>query len=269
VNELQWWCAARTSAWSWEWQPYPGVWLFVAAVALIYWRVAWSHRAGETHGRIGRKRRVAGVFGLLLLWATLDWPIGALGAGYLASVHAFQYMSLALFVPLLLLLGVEPGHFRRLQLLPAPMREILRRSTTPFFSGIFFATVLIGTHAGPVVDRLMVTQLGSFLIDVLWLKSGFLFWWPLVSPYPERERFHPPLRIIYVFLATVPHVFIAMWMLLASLPIYGAYELAPPFPGIGPVADQQLAGGVLLLVGSPFIVATISTIFFRWQREEG
>jgi cytochrome c oxidase assembly factor CtaG len=263
VNELQWWCAARGAAWSWEWRAYPGVWLFVGAAAVLYYRLAW--RAAV---RIPPGRRAAGIAGLLLMWATLDWPVGALGAGYLTSVHALQFMSLALVVPLLLMLGVPKARWSRLADRPATS-GVLEVLTRPLFSGMFFAAVMVGTHAAPVVDTLMASQLGSFAIDMLWFSAGILFWWPLIAHVPERPRFGPPLRIFYVFLATVPHVFIAMWMLLASLPVYATYELAPPFPGLSPLADQQLAGGVLLLVGSPFIVATISTIFFRWQRDAG
>ena len=38
-----------------------------------------------------------------LLWLTLDWPVGPLGTGYLAWVHALQFVSLGMVVPPLLL----------------------------------------------------------------------------------------------------------------------------------------------------------------------
>src|SRR5262245_34221718 len=37
--------------------------------------------------------------GAVLLWLTLDWPVGPLGTGYLASVHPLQFISLAMVVP--------------------------------------------------------------------------------------------------------------------------------------------------------------------------
>ena len=30
---MQWWCAALGEQWTWNWRAYPGVWLFVVAVA--------------------------------------------------------------------------------------------------------------------------------------------------------------------------------------------------------------------------------------------
>ena len=33
---MQWWCSATGEAWSWQWQAYPGVWLFALTTAALY-----------------------------------------------------------------------------------------------------------------------------------------------------------------------------------------------------------------------------------------
>ncbi|HSG47188.1 MAG TPA: hypothetical protein VLA43_05140, partial [Longimicrobiales bacterium] len=80
---MQWWCAAQGVPWTWRWQAYPGVWLFVLALAGGYRLL--RGRFPETD----RPRFRAWMFGLgvTALWIALDWPVGALGAGYLASLH--------------------------------------------------------------------------------------------------------------------------------------------------------------------------------------
>ena len=45
------------------------------------------------------------LFGLLLVWAALDWPIGTLGGGYLASMHSVQWLMLSQVAPPFLILG--------------------------------------------------------------------------------------------------------------------------------------------------------------------
>ena len=43
----------------------------------------------------------------------------------------------------------------------------------------FLTTVISVTHWPSVVDWLMATQLGSFVLDVTWLLAGLVFWWPV------------------------------------------------------------------------------------------
>ena len=46
------------------------------------------------HGLTSHEKRKWLWFGLgvAILWGATDWPMGALGAGYLASVHMAQYL---------------------------------------------------------------------------------------------------------------------------------------------------------------------------------
>ncbi len=255
-GDLQWWCSARGVSWSWDWQPYPGVWIFVGSLATAYW---WLTQAPASPAR-----RLAGITGLLSVWIALDWPVGALGAGYLASVHAVQFLLLAMVAPPLLLYGLPPS-----TLVAITRRAALHRAisglTNPLPTMIAFTLVMVATHAPVVVNSLMVSQPGAFLLDFAWLASGLAFWWPVVCAIPERPRFPPPLRMLYLFFGTIAHQVIAMWLMLARFPVYAPYELAPLFPGLSPRTDQQIAAGVLILLGGSLVLAAISIIFFRWQ----
>jgi cytochrome c oxidase assembly factor CtaG len=262
---MQWWCAAQGLPWTWEWRAYPGVWLLVAVVALAVWRLVAGARANEATARASW-RIVVAVGGVVLLWLTLDWPVGALGAGYLASVHALQYLLLAMLVPILMLAATAPA-LRAWMTRAGRGRRLVAMVTMPLPALVLFATVMLATHAPPIVDTWMQSQLGAFALDVAWLASGVLFWWPVVVRHRPASYFNAPMRMLYVFVGTLPHLFLAMWLLLADLPVYATYELAPPFPGLTPRMDQQLAGGVLLLIGTPLVLATISVIFFRWSAE--
>ena len=62
----------------------------------------WRRTEGPREGW----RPLVFTLGLLFVWAAIDWPIGALGSGYLLSVHEVQYLFLGLIAPPLLLLGV-------------------------------------------------------------------------------------------------------------------------------------------------------------------
>lgn len=258
MDSIQWWCAAQNLPWTWSWRPYPGVWLFVAALAVGYWRLT---RIAPPSDDV--RRRVARIGGLVTLWLALDWPVGALGGGYLASVHTLQYLMIAMLAPTLLLVGLPPGTSEALAASPAG--GVLRRLTHPIVAAALYSGVLVTTHLPAVTDGLMATQAGSFVIDVLWLVSGLLFWWPIVGVPPGRTPLSAPLKIGTIVLGSLLHTPLAMWLMMAELPVYATYELAPPIAGLDPRSDQQLASAVMLVLGWLYILGAISLTFFRWQ----
>lgn len=261
---MQWWCSAQGLAWSWTWRPYPGVWLFIGALAAVYGLVLRSGRATEA---AERGRAASGIAGLLTLWVALDWPVGTLGAGYLASVHMVQYLLIALVVPVLLLLGVPRAAWARIAADPRRVR-VLRRLTHPLVTLAAFNLVLFATHVPSVVDSLMATQAGSFALDSSWLAAGLLMWWPVVAPVPERPRFPYPLKMGYLFLNTVLNTLPYAFLTFGDLPFYATYELAPRVGAITARGDQQVAGVLMKVAGGAILWTAITILFFRWFGSE-
>lgn len=258
---MQWWCAATGEPWTWSWQAYPGVWIFVAAAAFAGHRMI----TGDDSSRASRAWFVAAV---ALLWLTLDWPVGPLGTGYLAWVHALQFISLGMVVPPLLLRAMPRERLHAgLAARPALARPVAL-ATQPVLAALLFTLVMIATHVPRVVDSVMQFQLGAFALDVAWLFSGLVFWWPVIVRYPVRDGFSPILRILYIFLGTQAHLFIAMWLLLADFPVYATYELAPRVSSLSALQDQQIAGGIMIGVAEPIVFAFIGFVFFRWAAEQ-
>src|SRR5690242_14931503 len=99
---MQWWCAALGETWTWNWRAYPGVWLFVLAFVLLR---RWLLGTGSW-SLAPRREKVAFVSGVIILWASLDWPLGPIAAGYLASAHSLQFLLITMIAAPLLLLGV-------------------------------------------------------------------------------------------------------------------------------------------------------------------
>jgi len=256
---LQWWCSAQGIPWTWEWRPYPGVWLFVLLLAVAYWGVV-------RRGAPGEERTGFAVAGLLTLWLALDWPIGALGGGYLSSVHMLQFLMIAIVAPALLLLGVPDATWDRLA--ASRVVAVLRPATNPLVTLALFQVIVVWTHLPAVVDTLMVTQLGSFVLDALWLAGGLAFWWPVLAPVPRRPRFVDPLKMGYLFLATVLNTLPYAFLTFGETPYYGIYELAPPVAGIPARQDQQVAGLLMKVGGGLILWTAITILWFRWYGRE-
>lgn len=264
---MQWWCVAQPgTAWSWTWQPLPGVWVAVALLAWGYRRVVRRlGDGGEPHGRI-RLRRLSLAGALFLLWASLDWPLGPLGATYLASVHMIQFLAVGVAAPPLLLLALPPAAYDGLRAHPR-LLAALEWTTHPVPAFFLFNIAMTATHWPGVVDALMPTQLGSFAIDLAWLLAGLVFWWPLVAPVPDRSGFHPLGKIAYLalnaFLIRPPFAM----MIFSENPIYAIYELAPP-PGGDALDDQQFAGAVMKIGLAWIMFIGVLVVFRRWMVRE-
>lgn len=269
---MQWWCSAVTAPWSWTWQPYPGVWLFVAALAGGYLLLRRRHprSPGRDEG-LARGHPAWFAAGLLLVWAALDWPVGPLGASYLASVHMAQVLVLSLLAPGLLLMGVPLAAFRALgrELEGRPVaRRIAGAATNPLVALLLYNGVIVATHLPRVLDTLAATQVGMLGMDLAWLSAGLLFWWPVLSPVPERPWFGWFFKMGYLFLNTVPVTVPYSFLVFADVPLYATYELAPPFPGVSTLTDQQVAGLAMKLGGGVILWTAITLLFFRWWRVE-
>jgi putative membrane protein len=278
----------------------------VLVLAIWYWR-SYTRAAREwdgVHPRLRTPRVVASIAGIALLWIALDWPIGTLGAGYLARVHMVQFFLIAMIAPALLVFGWPPAapalEGRRAarrkpdtstldvsaaaasgdtsavdasRLAPhhtartGPLHSLVNALTHPVVAVIIFDVVVVATHAPPVVDSLMASQAGSFLLDMTWLFAGIVFWWPLIGGPFGRPPLRTPLNIAYIFASSLSHTGVSMYLLLARFPVYSTYELAPPISGITKLTDQDLAGGLMLLGGAAIVLGAISVVFFRWQAE--
>lgn len=263
---MRFWCSKLLEPWSWEFRAYPGVWLAVAALVLPY-LVAQHRRRGPNPDRA--RRTAAWLAGSAILWVASDWPLGLLGASYLASAHMVQYMLYTLAAAPLLLLGTPEWMARRV-LSRLRLYRLVRRFSHPLVAALVFNLLLVLTHSPFVVDRFRASELGSFGMDVVWLLSGLVLWLPIVAPLPELRQSSRPVKMAYLFLAAgvvpaIPGGFLTF----ASYPLYATYELAPRVGGIPADVDQQMAGLIMKLGGIPIVWGVILGQMVLWANEAG
>lgn len=259
---MRWWCSTTTRAWDWTPRPYFGVWALIGVIAVAYWAAV---RRDHTDGRA--RRAVWFGLGLVALWVASDWPIGPLGAGYLALVHMVQFMIYTLVAAPLLLLGT-PEWLARSLAEKLRLYTVVRVLCHPVAAAIIFNLMLIATHAPFTVDRLRTTQTGSFVLDMIWLAMGFILWVPVIGPFPELVIRSVPLRATYLFLASslfamLPGGFITF----SDTPLYEIYRDAPRV-GITPLSDQQAAGVIMKVGNIPIIWTVIFVTYLRWYNSQ-
>lgn len=263
---MTWWCVTLQEPWSWEVRLYPGIWLSVL-VLLVPYLVAQARRSGPNPDR--RRRTLFYVAGAVAYWIATDWPLGTLGAGYLASAHMFQFVLYTTVAAPLLLLGTPEWMARRVASRLRIYRA-LHLVSRPLIAGVTFNLILLATHSPLAVDNLRANQLGSFVLDAAWLVGGLVMWLPIIAPLPELRARSYGSRMVYLFLAAQVIPMIPGGILtFAEFPLYSTYELAPRVGDLSSRADQQLAGVFMKLGGLPVIWGTMFGLMIKWARSEG
>jgi cytochrome c oxidase assembly factor CtaG len=257
---MRWWCAATGATWRGEWIAYPGVWAFVASLACLYALIV--RRAGV----VPRWKLATFTGGLLVLWIALDWPIGTLGAGYLASVHMVQFLLIGMLAPPLLLYGIPDASYRSLERRPR-LIGFLRVWTHPVFALVVLLVSMGATHWPVVVDTLMASQIGSFALDMVWLVAGLTFAWPVAAPVPVRPWLNHPVKMGHLLAASVVNTGVFAFLTFTTVPVYEIYELAPPVSALSARDDQLLAGLLMKMGGAPIMFTWMSILFFSWYAE--
>lgn len=260
---MTWWCSAQGTPWTGAWQAYPGVWLFL--LLLLLGRAWLTYRFPPW----AADRRRAVVFGgaVVALWLALDWPVGALGAGYLLSAHQLQYVLIVMVAAPLLILGLPPATLAE-AVATRGARSVIARVTRPALALIVCNAIVVVTHLPEVVDGLMPTQWGSMIIDLSWLAAGLLLWWPAISPVPGMNSLSHGARFGYLLVATLIPGVPAAFFFFANYPLYRLYELAPPISWLGAMNDQFVAGIVMKFGSFVIVLLALSVIFYQWHAHD-
>ncbi len=270
---MRFWCSALEVPWSWSWRAYPGVWAASLAIAVPYLvarrraRTLRPQPLDTAEAAAQRRQMWFFLAGVATFWVASDWPLGVLGAGYLASAHMAQFMLYTLVAAPLLVLGIPEPMARRI-LARLRLYRFMSWVTKPVAAGLIFNGCLVATHSPWAVDTLRANQFGSFVMDAVWLASGVLVWLPICSPLSEHRLRAYPGKMVYLFLAlgVVPAV-PAGFLTFAGFPLYATYELAPRFYGLDAATDQQMAGLIMKLGGIPIVWGTIIAMMLRWADE--
>jgi putative membrane protein len=85
---------------------------------------------------------------------------------------------------------------------------------------------------------------------------------------PELPRLSYPGQLVYLFVQSILPAVVASFITFADRPVYEFYANAPRMLGISAIDDQQMAGGLMKLVGSVVLWTFMSVIFFKWYNRE-
>ncbi len=218
-------------------------------------------------GRVRRSQVVLYCSGVVSLYLVAGTPVHDISEQYLLTAHMFQHTTFTMISAPLLLAGV-PGWVWQAMLRPRGMLAAGRLVTHPVVAFGVFNALFVLTHLPEAANYALYHHWFHLLVHIGLVASALLMWWPVLSNVLELPRLGPPLQMSYLFVQSLLPTVVAAFVTFADGAVYSFYEKAPRMWGLSPVEDQQIAGGVMKLMGSLILWGFIAAIFFQWYARE-
>lgn len=225
-------------------------------------------------------RTAAWLGGCAVLLVATSSGIGRYGPA-MFSVHMAEHMMLSMLAPILLVLGgpvtlalralPAAGRSRA----PGPREWLLAAAHSPvarFFTNPLVALPLfVGSYYALYFSDLFAAALpehpAHVLMNLHFLVTGGLFFWPLIGVDPAPRRLPPVARLGVVFASVPFHAFFGVVLMGADEVIGGDFYRALALPWIDdPLRDQQLGGGLAWASGEIPLLIVIVALLVQWSR---
>lgn len=263
--------------------------LLLVAVALGLYiagerRVAALRRARAGATRRARWRAASFYAGLATVVIALAGPIDNY-ADRLFWVHMVQHVLLLTVAAPLIALGSPwmslwrplPLGFRRgaaravaRDRWARPLRAVGRWLGRPRGAWLAFNVNLVVWHFPAMYDLTLRHESIHALEHTLFMLFGVLMWCQVVDSPPLRVRLRRDQAVYYMLASSAVSWVLSLVLAFAPSPLYPVYaDLATRPGGISALADQQLAGGVMLGPGSISITLFVFIGLYRWLGGEG
>jgi putative membrane protein len=262
------------------------VWLTLAmTLAGFAYLRGWIHLRTANAKVIPVWRAASFFFGLFLIWVALGSPLTSFDEELL-TVHMIQHLLLMTIAPPLILLGAPvmpllhglPRQFVQTVLgsvfrLPAAQRagKIILQ---PAVCWLAASATLVGWHVPAAFTLGLQSEVWHVAEHACFLGSGFLFWWPVVQPWPSVVAWPRWGMLLYLFLATLPCDILSGFLVFCDRVVYPSYLTAPRPFGISALEDQQCAGALMwtcvtLIYLLPAAILTVQLLTERsgWENE--
>jgi putative membrane protein len=195
------------------------------------------------------------LLGMFSVWGALGSPLIAYEHDLL-TVHMIQHLLLMTFAPALILLG-EPlllfwrglPRFGKVVLGPLLQRPFVQRFgrivSRPALCWTVSALTLLGWHVPELFTLGMRSEAWHSIEQASFLVAGFLFWLPVIQPWPAVWMGPQWSTLLYLFLATLPCDILSGFLVFSDRVAYPVYFSMPRHFGFSVLEDQQCAAALM------------------------
>ena len=233
----------------------------IVAVALLYARRVRTLRRRGTP--VARWRPWLFGLGIALLVLALASPIDALGEEELFSFHMVQHVLIGDLAPLCLLAGLSGPILR-------PVLRVahrLRFLAHPLVALPLWAIDLYAWHVPFLYQAALHHDVVHALEHACFFTGGAIMWLPVLETLPAPEWFGTGPKLGYIVVVRMVETVLANVFFWAGTVFYPLYEHGEPFWGVDALADQGIAGAVMMIEGSIVTLGALAWLFLRLASE--
>ena len=227
----------------------------VLVLASLWYARGRSRGQRAWAGAIPAWRAASFLAGMFLVWAALASPL-VVYEHELLTVHMIQHLLLMTVAPALILLG-EP-QLASWYGLPPSSREVLgrwlgqrfvrrlaRAAAAPAVCWTTAAVTLVAWHVPALFTLALHSEFWHSVEQASFLVAGFLFWLPVIRPWPSTTAAAQWSTLLYLFFATLPCDLLSGFLVFSDRIAYPAYLSMPRRGGLSVLEDQQCAAALM------------------------
>ncbi len=248
--------------WSVHWTIPAGIAVFVGAYLLAIGPLRRRLALGPP---VRWEQVAAFLSGNVILFLATTGPMHDLSDSYLFSVHMVQHVLIGLIAPPLWLVGT-PDWLVRFLLRPAPLRRIALTVGSAPVAFVLFNLLLAIWHLPFFYNAGLIRVEIHALQHLLFIAASLAAWWPVLAPAHEF-RGSMVVQLIYLLVVAFPMKAISILLLFSDSVAYPVYAIAPRVWEIDPLADQGIAGLIMLIPAGMIFFVVLGAHFFRWYEE--
>lgn len=242
----------------------------LALTAWIYFR-GWKHLHSHLPGHFSAWRLASFFAGLCILFIAVASPLDTF-SGLLLTVHMIQHLLLMMVIPPLILLGSPflpllrglPGRFLKDGLGPFLSWPLLQKIghflTNPLVCLLSFTLMTVLWHVPVFYELALQSEFWHRVEHICFLSTALLFWWPVIQPWPTRQRWPRWTMIPYLLFADLQNTALSAFLIFYERVLYPSYSAAPRPFGISALEDQAAAGSIMWVPGSLFFLIPVALI---------
>lgn len=180
--------------------------------------------------------------------------------------HMIQHTVLLDEVSLLLALGLtgpvlvpilsKPG-IRHLQVLMHPVVAVA-----------LWIGMMYGWHAPPLYQAAEENEVIHLIEHACFVGAGVTMWLALLGPFPKPEWFGNGAKAIYVAVAHFSTMGLANILMWSDTVLYPFYVASDRAHGIEPIADQSIAGVILMVQSGIVMLGMLFWLVLRWAEQD-
>jgi putative membrane protein len=200
--------------------------------------------------------------GILTLLVAFVSPVHALGER-MFSFHMLQHVLLGDLAPLALLAGLTGPILR-------PVLAYLYRLrflANPLVALPLWAVNLYLWHLPFLYDAAVRNDWVHALEHFCFFTGGLIMWLPVLETLPAPEWFGTGAKLGYIAVVRIVETILGNVFFWAGSTFYVVYEHQNRLWGLSALADQGLAGAVMMIEGSIVTLVALAWLFLRLASE--